>query len=136
MIKDLKQWISRPTPEQKQAVSDWSDQIKPLAPDGLKHRERVLTKIRDLLAKRRHDPGFKEAFVSLLVNFEQTRAPEYQAKIDANTDVTFKLLIKIERSLNSTQRPYLLKRLRSLAGDFEILSCDPAASPASDAKAR
>jgi hypothetical protein len=55
MTKDLKHWISRLAPEQEQAVSDWSDQIKPLAADGLRNRERVLTEFQNLLAKRRHD---------------------------------------------------------------------------------
>jgi hypothetical protein len=126
LAKDLKQWISRLTPEQKQAVSDWSAQIKPLATDGLRYRESILTEFNNLLAKRRHDPNFKEAFVALLVNFDQMRALDYQKKIDYNTEVIFKLLIKIDRSLNPTQRAYLLKRIDSLAADFEKLSCDPA----------
>jgi len=125
LAKDLKHWISRLTPEQKQAVSDWSDQIKPLAADGLRNRERVLAEFKNLLAKRRHDPDFKEAFVSLLVNFDQMRALDYQQKIDYNTEVTFKLLMKIDRSLNPTQRAYLVKRIDSLVADFEKLSCDP-----------
>ena len=126
LAKDLKEWISRLTPEQKQAVSDWSAQIKPLATDGLRYRESVLTEFNNLLAKRRHDPNFKEDFVALLVNFDQMRAPDYQKKIDYNTEVTFKLLMKIDRSLNPSQRAYLLKRIDSLAADFEKLSCDPA----------
>jgi len=125
MAKDLKQWISRLTPEQKQAVSDWSDQIKPLAADGLRNRETVLTEFQNLLRKRRHDPDFKEAFVALLVNLDQMRTPDFQKKIDYNTDVTFKLIMKIDRSLNNTQRAYLLKHINTLAADFEKLSCDP-----------
>jgi hypothetical protein len=125
LVKDLKKWISRLTPEQKQAVSDWSAQIKPLATDGLRYREIVLTEFNNLLAKHRHDPDFEEAFVALLVNFDQMRAPDYQKKINYNTEVTFRLLMKIDRSLNPTQRAYLLKRIGSLAADFEKLSCDP-----------
>jgi len=125
LAKDLKQWISRLTPEQKQAVSDWSDQIKPLAADGLRNRESVLAEFQNLLGKRRHDPDFKEAFVALLVNLDQMRTPDFQKKIDYNTDVTFKLILKIDRSLNNTQRAYLLKHIGTLAEDFEKLSCDP-----------
>jgi hypothetical protein len=125
LTKDLKQWISRLTPEQMQAVSDWSDQIKPLAADGLKNRESVLAEFQNLLINRRHDPDFKEAFVALLVNLDQMRTPGFQKKIDYNTDVTFKLIMKIDRSLNNTQRAYLLKHIGTLAADFEKLSCDP-----------
>jgi hypothetical protein len=126
LAKDLKQWISRLTPEQKQAVSDWSDHIKPLAADGLRNRESVLAEFQNLLGKRRHDPDFKEAFVALLVNLDRMRTPDFQKKIDYNTDVTFKLIMKIDRSLNKIQRAYLLKHIGNLAADFEKLSCDPA----------
>jgi hypothetical protein len=125
IAKDMKQWISDLTPEQKQAVSDWGDQIKPLAADGLRNRERVLAEFKNLLTKRRQDPDFKRVFVALLVNLDQMRTPEYQKRIDYNTDVTFKLIMKIDRSLTPTQRTYLLKRIGSLAADFEKLSCDP-----------
>ena len=125
LAKNLKQWISRLTPEQKQAVHDWSDQIKPLSADRLRNRERALTEFKNLLTKRRHDPDFKEAFVALLVDFDHMRAPDYQKKINYNTEVTFRLLMKIDRSLKPTQRAYLLKRIGSLASDFEKLSCDP-----------
>ena len=113
------------TPEQKQAVHDWSDQIKPLSADRLRNRERALTEFKNLLTKRRHDPDFKENFVALLVDFDHMRAPDYQKKINYNTEVTFRLLMKIDRSLKPTQRVYLLKRIGSLASDFEKLSCDP-----------
>ena len=125
ITKDIKKGISRLTAEQKQAVSDWSDQIIPLAADGLMYREKVLTEFRNLLTTRRQAPDFKEAFVALLVNFEQLRTRDYQQKIDFNTDVTLKLFIKIDRSLDTTQRTYLLKRIGSMAADFDKLSCDP-----------
>ena len=125
LAKDLKHWISRLKPEQKQIVSDWSDQIMPIAADGLRYREEVLTEFQNLLARRRQNPHFKEAFVSLLANLDKLRALDYQQKIDYNTDLTFKLLMKIEQSLNTTQRAYLLQQIFSLAADFDKLSCDP-----------
>jgi hypothetical protein len=85
-----------------------------------------LTEFKNLLTKWRHAPDFKEAFVALLDNFDQMRTRDYQQKIDFNTDLTLKLFIRIDRSLNNTQRTYLLKRIRSMATDFDKLSCDPA----------
>jgi hypothetical protein len=125
LSKDMKQWVSRLTPEQVQAVAGWSAHIRPIATDGLRNRERVLAEFRNLLKTKRHEPDFKAAFVALLVNLDQIRTPEYQKKIDYNTDLTFKLFMKIESSLSSTQRTYLMKRIRSLAADFEKLSCNP-----------
>lgn len=126
LAKDLKQWISRLTPEQMQMVFDWSDTIKPIPADSLRNRERVLTEFRSLLTVRRNDPDFKENFVALLVNLDQTRSPDYQKKIDDNTDATIRLLMELERSLKPAQRAFLLKKIDSLAADFKKLSCDPA----------
>jgi hypothetical protein len=91
----------------------------------LRNRESVLTEFQNLLTRRKYDAGFKEAFVTLLVNLDQMRTPEYQQKIDYNTDITFKLLMEISRMLNSAQHAYLLKRIGSLAADLDKLSCDP-----------
>ena len=125
MAADLEKWISRLTSEQRQIVSDWSDQIAPLAVDGLRNREKVLAKFKDLLVERRHDPDFKETFVAMLINLDELRAAEYQKKIDYNTDVTIKFFVKIDRTLKPTQRKHLVKRIKSLAVDFEKISCDP-----------
>ena len=125
MAKDLKHWISRPNTEQKQMISDWSDQILPIAADGLRFREAALTEFQTLFTGRRQNPHFKATFVSLLDNLDQLRAPEYQQKIDYNTELTFKFLMRIERSLSTTQRTHLLQKISSLAADFDKLSCDP-----------
>jgi hypothetical protein len=125
MAKDLGHWVSRLKKEQTQMASDWSDQILPMAADGLSFREAALTEFQNLFAGRRQNPHFKVTFVSLLDNLDQLRAPEYQQKIDYNTDLTFKLLMGIERSLSTTQRKYLLQKIFSLAADFDKLSCDP-----------
>jgi disulfide oxidoreductase YuzD len=126
MIMHVDRWFSEITPVQKQAVDDWSAAIRPLAADGLEYRQRITAELRRMLARRKDDPDFTDAFVDLLVNVDQHRSAEYQKKIDANMDLTADLLVKIDRSLTPKQRSYLLKRLHALAADFEKLSCNPA----------
>ena len=125
MIKRINRWFSEITPVQEQAVVDWSAQIRPLAADGLDHRQRVTAELKKLLT-RRQDSDFKGAFVDLLVNIDQRRSAHYQNNIDVNMDLTLMLLAKIERSLTSSQRSYLLGRINALSADFEKLNCDPA----------
>ena len=125
IAKDLTHWISRLKPEQKQVVSEWSDQIMPIASDGLRYREGVLTEFQNLFTRRKQHSHFKAAFVSLMNNLDHLRSADYQQKIDYNTDLTFKLLMKIEQSFSTTQRAYLLQQIDSLAADFDKLSCDP-----------
>ncbi len=126
MIKRIDRWLSEITPLQKQAIAEWSAAIRPLAADGLDYRQRVTAEWRDLLTRRKDDPGFKDAFVDLLANLDQHRPVEYQKKIDLNLELTVELLVKIERSLTPNQRSYLIRRIHTLAADFEKLSCAPA----------
>ncbi|WP_372680093.1 DUF6279 family lipoprotein [Desulfosarcina sp.] len=131
MIKRINRWLSEITPVQKQAVFDWSAEIRPLAADGLDHRQRVTAELKNLLARRQEDPDFKGAFVDLLVNIDLRRTAHYQNDLDVNTDLTLMLLEKIERSLTPTQRSYLLGRIRTFSADLEKQNCDPSAVPLS-----
>ncbi|MGA8282734.1 MAG: hypothetical protein WB853_17695, partial [Desulfobacterales bacterium] len=54
------------------------------------------------------------------------RAENYQHKIDANTQRTLELLAHLLETSTPSQRNHFSKRLKSLAADFDQLSCDPA----------
>jgi hypothetical protein len=43
--------------------------------------------------------------------------------------ITIRLIMRLDRLLTAGQRGYLLKRIESLAADFDKLSCDPKAIP-------
>jgi hypothetical protein len=126
MIKRMKYWLGSVTAGQKQAVADWSSQLEPIAADWLQHRERMQTEFQRLLKGRTLDPDFKANLVGLLVDAENYRSAAYQLKIDTNTNITFILLQRVDRQLAPSQRAYLLKRIESMARDFDQLSCDPA----------
>ena len=125
MTKSLEHWISRLDTEQERAVLDWSERLKPFAAARLRYRETLLAEFRNLLEERRHEAGFQTSFTELLVNLERLRPTEYQTKIDYNNDVTIRFLMRMDSLLTASQRAHLLKRIESLAADFDKLSCDP-----------
>ena len=129
MVKRTEYWISKLNPEQKQAVSDWSLQLAPIAVDWLRNREIVQAEARRQLAHRHDNPGFQDAMRELIINPESMRNAEFQRKIDINTAVTINILAQLNQLLTEKQRSYLLNRIESLAADFDILSCDPATLP-------
>ena len=53
MIKGLRKWLSGPTPEQKQAVSAWIKQLKPIGQEWLLYRDRVQEEVINLLKQRK-----------------------------------------------------------------------------------
>ena len=129
MVKRTEYWISKLNPEQKQAVSDWSLQLAPIAVDWLRNREIVQAEARRQLAHRHDNPGFQDAMRELIINPDSMRKAEFQRKIDINTAVTINILAQLNQLLTEKQRSYLLNRIESLAADFDILSCDPATLP-------
>jgi hypothetical protein len=129
MHKRLKYWISDPTTEQKAAISTWSKQMAPLSEDWLQNRKMIQTEARRLLALRSRNPEFRATLLKLIVNPEHMGTPAYQTKIETNIERTIKLIIQLDRLLTPAQRSYLLKRIDSLATDFDKLSCDPKEVP-------
>ena len=78
-----------------------------------------------MIKRRKNNPEFQAAVLELIVHPESMRSADYQNKIEYNTDVTLKFLIKLNRMLTPQQRTFLLDRIESLATDFDKLSCDP-----------
>ena len=129
MIKRLKYWLSDLSPEQKQAVADWSVQLTPIAGQLIQNREMIQAKAHSLLASRSENPDFRSDLQELIMHPERMRSVDYQRKIDINTRITINFLVRLDRMLTEDQRAHLLKRIESLAADFDTLSCDPAALP-------
>jgi len=125
LVKNLKYWISNLTTQQKEAVSAWSTQLVPISEEWLLNREMIQAEARRLLSQKSSSPEFRAKLLDLIVNPELRRSSAYQRKIDTNIDLTIKFIIRLARQLTAKQRSYLLKRIESLATDFDKLSCDP-----------
>lgn len=124
MEKHLRRWISRLTPEQEALVAAWSAYFEPMAEDRLAYRKGVQARFLRLL-KERHQDGFRETFTRLLTHFQETRTPIYQRKLNANTERTIDLLVRLGRMLTPSQRDRLRDQLESYSKTFAELSCGP-----------
>ena len=129
MIKRLKYWISDLTPDQRQAVAEWSVQLAPIAEQWIQNREVIQAKARSLLDRRFDHPQFRSDLQALIIHPEKMRSVDYQRKLDINTRMTISLIVRLEQMLTKDQRSRLLARIESLAADFDTLSCDPTTLP-------
>jgi hypothetical protein len=127
--KRLKYWISHITPQQEKMVTLWSTQLVPISEDWIQNREMIQARARQLLANRNSSPEFRSDLLELIVNSDRMRSPAYQAKLETNTNITINFIIRLSQTLSPSQRTHLLKRIESLADDFETLSCDPKEIP-------
>jgi hypothetical protein len=128
MIKLIKHWISKLTADQQQAVSDWNSQVKPIEADLLQNSESIQAEVRRLVAHRNNDVKSRKALLEIIVNSEHMRSSAFQKKLDYNDDVTISLWIRMDRLLTAEQRSFLLKRIESLATDFDRISYAPKAT--------
>jgi Family of unknown function (DUF6279) len=124
MNKALRRWLSTPTPEQEQAVAAWSKKLKPLGSDWLIYRDKIQEEAMHLLKQRKDLPDFERRFTEILVHTERMRTVEFQEKTDYNTHLTIKLAVEINHLMTPEQRTHLLKRINSLADDFETIKCN------------
>ena len=129
MIKRLKYWISSLTQEQKAAVSAWSFQLVPIAEDWLQNRELIQAEAHRLLTRAKTNPALRSSLEALIIHSERMRSLAYQQKIDINTGITIRFLMKMDELLSPRQRTYLIKRIESLATDFDKLNCDSRDKP-------
>ena len=124
MLKGLRKWLSGPTPEQKQAVSAWIKQLKPIGQEWLLYRDKIQEEVINLLKQRKELPDFNQKLVEILTHQERMRSSTYQAKSDYNRDITLKLGVNIIHLMIPEQRTHLLKRIDSFATDFEKIKCN------------
>lgn len=126
MQKRLSYWFSNLTASQKQAVTDWSIQLEPIADEWIAHRRTVQHTAMRLAKRRDNTVKFKTEFFDLLINSQKLKAENYQKKIDINTERTLAMLAELSKTLTPTQKTHFSSRLQSLATDLDRLSCDPA----------
>jgi hypothetical protein len=123
MMKALRRWLSDPKTEQEQAVAAWSKKLKPLGSEWLRYRDKIQEEIMHLLQQRKDLPDFEIGMTEILVNPERMRTIGFQEKTDFNTNLTIKLVVEINHLMTTTQRTHLLKRINSIADDFEQIKC-------------
>jgi SpoVK/Ycf46/Vps4 family AAA+-type ATPase len=124
MIKGLRKWLSDPMPEQKQAVSTWVKQLKPIGQEWMQYRDKIQEEVVNLLKQRKELPDFDQKLIESLTHPERMRSSAYQTKSDYNRDITLKLGVNIIHLMTPGQRSHLLKRIDSFANDFEKIKCN------------
>jgi hypothetical protein len=123
MTRRLENWIGPLTAAEKSAVAQWSRELTPSAEQWLANRMALQDRLRRLLARRSETGRFQRELHELLVVPETFQSPAYRNASAANTSVTIDLMVRLEHLLTPEQRTRLLRKIRSMASDFDDLSC-------------
>lgn len=131
MAKELKRWFGPLRSSQKSAVQEWSINFTPLGLAGLSMRERWQRRLYQLTLEADNEEIFLAQFREMIVNPEKHRSPEYQQRLDHNRDETIRLIHTVANSLTQRQKDHVNRKVISIAGDFDDLTCKPDISAAS-----
>ncbi len=131
MTSELERWFGPLTEPQQDAVANWSTRFVPLGEQALQTRQRWQGRLRELLAQRDNIPAFRQGIDRLLLDVHEFRTPGYQARLDANRDVTIELVESVGQNLTPSQRQHLATQVERYARDLESLSCAGQSAPAS-----
>lgn len=123
MHKELRRWFGKLGKQQRQTLTEWSRQFKPLGHEGLTMRQRWQDYLRKIMSNRDDPDAFRRAFASLLDSPEELRTRGYLQRTQANHAVTIDMLYAIIRRLDAKQKQHLRNKVRAVAGDFDELAC-------------
>ena len=123
MHKELRRWFGKLGKQQRQILTEWSKQFKPLGNEGLKMRRRWQNQLQTIMASRSNPEEFRHAFARLLDSPEELHTRAYQQHTSKNRALTIDMLYSIIQQLDSKQKQHLQKKVNVIAGDFDKLAC-------------
>lgn len=124
MNKELKRWFGPLQSSQKNAVQKWSINFTPLGLEGLHMREAWQRRLYRLTLDADNQSMLLDKLRKMIINPEQYRSPEYQQRLDHNRNETIWLIHAVVNSLTQRQKDHVNRRVRSIASDFDELSCN------------
>lgn len=131
MARELKRWFGPLRSSQKSAIEEWSISFTPLGLEGLRMREAWQNRLHQLTLKADNREIFLAQFQQMIVTPENHRSPGYQKRLEHNRDETIRLIHTVVKSLTQRQKDHVNRKVISIAGDFDDLSCMPDESAAS-----
>ena len=121
MEDSLRQWVGRPTAQQRGMVRQWAEQVQLSTPEQEGQRRTGVDRYAALLASR-GQPGFGQRVR------DYVRAPEAGQEVEAHDRAErerwLRLLGALSATLEPEQRQHLCRRLLDYAQDFEDLAAE------------
>lgn len=125
MTKELKRWFGPLQSSQKSAIQEWGISFTPLGLEGLRMRKAWQDRLQQLTLETDNREIFLAKLQQMIVNPEKHRSTEYRERLDHNRNETIRLIHTVVNSLTQRQKDYVNRKVISIAGDFDDLSCKP-----------
>lgn len=122
VIKYAERWTGRLSDEQVKQIGEWVVQFELMGPEIEAARLAWQDEFRRVLALRSDRKRYETAFKKLISNPDFGRSDELKRKLAYNSELAVKLYLQLDKTLTQRQREHMVKKLRSYADDFQLLS--------------
>ncbi len=114
MVERIENWTGTLTDPQIQLISVWSQQIKPTSRQWIANRRAWQSKLGTVLSLYRHTPELTKHIENLIVYSNNAWPDDYRAAFEYNLNLTFTLLVNLEKHLSDRQRQHLAEEIAVL----------------------
>ena len=129
MERRLQRWLGRMNPAQREALAQWSAALEPTTEAWLENRAAWQSRLIALLQEKGESEEVRESLTGLLIAPDAAWPEDYRAAVEHNRDATLRLFARLYELADESQRQRLLRRLNSLAGQFDRVACAAAFAP-------
>lgn len=122
VIKYAERWTGRLADNQIKQIADRVKKFELMGPEIEVARLAWQDEFKRVLALRADRAAYEAAFKKLISEPDFGRSEELKRKLAYNSDLAVKLYLELDKTLTSKQRSHMVKKLRSYADDFQLLS--------------
>ncbi|RLU01100.1 DUF6279 family lipoprotein [Ketobacter sp.] len=122
VIKYAERWTGRLSSDQAQQIAEWVRQFELMGPEIESARLAWQDEFRRVLALRSDRPVYEAAFRKLISDPDFGRSEALKRKLAYNSELAVDLYLQLDKTLTPKQRGHMVKKLRSYADDFQLLS--------------
>lgn len=122
VIKYAERWTGRLSDEQVKQIGEWVVQFELMGQEIEAARLAWQDEFRRVLALRSDRKVYETAFKKLISNPDFGRSDELKRKLAYNSELAVKLYLELDKTLTQRQRDHMVKKMRSYADDFQLLS--------------
>ncbi|MDX1706494.1 DUF6279 family lipoprotein [Pseudidiomarina sp.] len=120
MQDSFSEWLGTVTEAQLQYINQWLDQRDDMRMDWVSYRQRWLNNFAGAISEP-SAADYPQRIYALIVQPEQLRSPELQARIEANRAASIKLVHQVYQSMTAEQRRHLLDTIDGYLEDLDSL---------------
>ncbi|WP_026374752.1 DUF6279 family lipoprotein [Aestuariibacter salexigens] len=121
MLKQLRNYIGRPTDKQKQLVNEYAAQMRSNYDNWIAYRRTIQQRAKALMLSRHDDPEFSKKLTQLMMDTDAFRSSQMQENSEHNGTLYQQMLEQMFLTLTEKQKRHVVGEIDDLIDDLSDL---------------